>query len=90
MESLLRLTSRAPIWLSRVDGSKAKFRQVNLAGADFTGAELKEAEFQGAALVGVNHLSLRQLTSVKSLSRANLAGDIRAILEEKYPHLLEP
>lgn len=76
--------------LSRANVSQAQFGQANFHEADLTDAEMSNAQLQGANLLCVNHLSLRQLTSVKSLAGAKLSFDLLDLIEEKHPHLLQP
>ena len=78
--------------------------EVNLEGANLQGANLKWTYFiranfketkldgatlEGADLEGAQHLSLYQLSKVKTLHAAKLDEDLRITLQEKYPALFE-
>jgi len=57
--------------------------------ANFKEAKLEGAVLEGANLVGVQHLSLYQLSKVKTLHAAKLDEELRIPLKEKYPALFE-
>jgi uncharacterized protein YjbI with pentapeptide repeats len=79
----------------RVDNlEKANLEEDNLRETDLEEANLKEADFDGAKLEkadleGSRHLSLDQLSKVKTLHNAKLDEELLLSLREKYPALFE-
>ena len=61
----------------------------NLQGANLQGANLYGADLQEANLIGAHHLSLEQLSKVKTLYNAKLDEELLITLKEKYPALFE-
>jgi uncharacterized protein YjbI with pentapeptide repeats len=52
-------------------------------------ANLEGANFHKANLEGAYHLSLEQLSKVKTLHNTKLNGDVFKSLKEKHPTLFE-
>ena len=50
---------------------------------------LKDANLEGASLLGVVNVDLKKLCQVKTLHNARLDADIIAAVRENCPHLLE-
>ena len=61
----------------------------NLSEANMTDAILKNTNLERADLTDIQHLLLRQISTVKSLANAEIAEDLAAILEGNHPHLLK-
>jgi uncharacterized protein YjbI with pentapeptide repeats len=77
----------------------ANLQNANLGGADLRYAVLQEANLQmanlekayleRAYLKDTLHLTVEQLSKVKTLYKAELAPDLRVQIEKRYPHLFE-
>ena len=64
-------------------------RGANLQGADLIEANLQGANLKGADLEGAQHLSLDQLSTVKTLLNAKLDNELLITLKKKYPALFK-
>ena len=73
----------------------ANLNNANLKGANLNNARLKGAKLNGANLelanlIGVENLTIDQLSTVKTLFKVrNLDSGLMKQVKEKYPHLLE-
>ncbi len=63
---------------------KKDLRRANLQEAD-----LIKANLQGADLQGAQHLSVNQLSKVKTLHATKLDEELLILLKKKYPALFE-
>ena len=61
----------------------------NLKGFNLTGAELIEVNLEGANLEGAQHLSLDQLSIVKTLLNSKLDNELLITLKKKYAALFK-
>uniref|UniRef100_UPI003741F970 pentapeptide repeat-containing protein n=1 Tax=Methanosarcina mazei TaxID=2209 RepID=UPI003741F970 len=61
----------------------------NLQEANLKGANLEGANLEGANLEGAQHLSLDQLSTVKTLRNAKLDNELLTTLKKKYPALFK-
>lgn len=77
---------------ARLEGAhleRANLVWANLEGADLEGAHLKGAYLEKTNLRKAKHLSLDQLSKVKTLYNAKLDKELEIPLREKYPALFE-
>lgn len=51
-------------------------------------ANLKNADLEGASLIGVFNVDVRKLAEAKTLYNARLNEDVLAAVKEECPHLL--
>ena len=61
----------------------------NFKEANFQEANLQEANLQGADLQGAQHLSVNQLSKVKTLHATKLDEKLLILLKKKSPALFE-
>jgi hypothetical protein len=60
-----------------------------LRSADWRGAQLQEANLRGADVRAARHLTVEQLSTVKTLLDAQLDPRLQAEIRQQYPYLLE-
>lgn len=75
--------------LSNANFSNTDLSGADLAGADFLNTNLHGADLTGATLRGARNLIAEQLASVRTLSGAELDDDVRVLVQELHPKLLE-
>ena len=88
---------RATLWganlkkaeLMRTNLENAFLGEANLKQANFLGANLKKADFREASLKKAENLSVRQLSKVKTLYKAQIDPEIMESIIKDHPHLLE-
>lgn len=66
----------------------AIFENANLQSADFYKAILTNADFSGANLLGAEHLTIDQISAVKTLYNAKIPPTLLSLVKERYPKLL--
>lgn len=67
----------------------AFLREANLQGSDLRAANLMGANLMQANLLSVKNLTVKQISSVKTLFQAILDPDLQMQIEKDCPHLLE-
>jgi hypothetical protein len=67
----------------------AHLQEAQLQGAYLRGAQLQEADLGGAQLEGSRYVTVAQLSTVKTLYRAELDRPLREQIQQQYPQLLE-
>ena len=67
----------------------ANLKWTYLIGANFKDANLKGADLEGANLEGAQHLSLDQLSIVKTLLNSKLDNELLITLKKKYAALFK-
>jgi len=80
--------------LTKADLVGAQFQNANLGLANLQGADLNEVDFHDADLrcanlSGAKNLTVKKLSTVKTLYNANLDTTLLNQIEKKLPHLLE-
>ncbi|MCZ6702295.1 MAG: pentapeptide repeat-containing protein [Ignavibacteria bacterium] len=70
--------------LKRADLKKSNLKKANFFIANLEGARLDSAQLQGA-----KHLTIEQLSKVKTLYDAKLDSILLEAIKRDYPHLLE-
>ena len=66
----------------------ANFKKTNLKGANLIGANLEGVDFQEAILLEAQNYTLKQLSKVKTLYKAQLDQEIKEQIQQEYPNLL--
>jgi uncharacterized protein YjbI with pentapeptide repeats len=67
----------------------AKFQGADLERAHLKGANLEHANLQGANLKGAHHLTIDQLSKLKTLYDTKLDEEFLITLKEKYSALFK-
>ena len=75
--------------LEEANLARADLKSAHLEGANLRMAILVDANLEMANLIGAQHLSLDQLSKVKTLYNAKLDEELLIPLKEKYPALFE-
>jgi BTB/POZ domain-containing protein KCTD9 len=75
--------------LKEINLEKANLEKANLTGANLKGAKFEGANLQRADLERAQHLSVYQLSKVKTLHATKLDEELLISLKEKYPALFE-
>jgi uncharacterized protein YjbI with pentapeptide repeats len=70
------------------DLSESDLRRVNLQGAYLRETNLQGATLEEADLGGVGHLTVEQLSKVKTLYKVRLDSELKEEIKKDYPHLL--
>jgi hypothetical protein len=83
-EANLGGTNLLGAYLSGANLQQADLREANLQGANFLGADLWAANLQGG-----RNLTVKQLSEVKTLYKAELDQELETQIKEEYSHLLE-
>lgn len=68
---------------------KTSHEGADLHKANFLKADLQKANPKRANLTGIHHLSIEQLSKVKTLYEAKLDEEIPRLLKENYPALFQ-
>jgi hypothetical protein len=68
----------------------AKFQGADLKRSHLKGANFEHANLQGANLKGAHHLTIAQLSKLKTLYDTKLDEEFLIPLKEKYPALFNP
>jgi Pentapeptide repeats (8 copies) len=74
--------------LHEVDLRRANLFDSVLRAASWSGAQLQEANLRGADVSRAWHLTVEQLSTVKTLLDAQLDPPLREQIQQQYPHLL--
>ena len=75
--------------LSKANLSKARLGKADIRGANLIGAKLGEANLGGAILFQTNGLKIEQLCEAKILYQVGLDEELKKLVEQKCPKLLE-
>jgi len=73
----------------RIRGDIKRLNENGISNIDLENCYLESGNLRGADLEGVGHLTVEQLSKVKTLYKVRLDSELKEQIKKDYPHLLE-